>query len=257
MKTLDIIERHFTKHLTKEDFIAYLHGTILKYALQEQTIGNAANIKYYADKLVEVLSEQPSERLKDAQQIKSFDYTKEQSVETPTVKQPTVDTDEPRVFKFKIGDHVLISKGTDDEHTGVIIRLPRGNSSFNEYIVDLDDKTLGWEATVEDEGVSCKNAWYAHESNMIPLEDTPKALTVGKWYHTKDFTVEELQELLPKGTTIETEKETLYAGIDTTPPEKTEVKIVERITTSIFGDTTLIEVTTGSFLKEWFKITEE
>ena len=49
----------------------------------------------------------------------------------------------------------------------------------------------------------------------------------------------------------------LYAGIDTTPPEKTKVKIVERITTSVFGDTTLIEVTTGNFLKEWFKITEE
>ena len=259
MKTLDIIERHFTKHLTKEDFIAYLHGTILKYALQEQTIGNAANIKYYADKLVEVLSEQPSERLEDAPQIKSFDYTKEQSVETPTVKQPTVDPDEPRVFKFKIGDHVLISKGTVDERTGVIIRLPRSEFGLgsSHYLVELDDKTLGWDATVEDEGVSCKNAWYAHESNMIPLEDTPEGLQAGKWYHTKDFTVEELQELLPKGTTIETEKETLYAGIDTTPPEKTEVKIVNRITTSVFGDTTLIEVTTGNYLKEWFKITEE
>lgn len=90
-----------------------------------------------------------------------------------------------------------------------------------------------------------------------PLEDTPKGLQTGKWYHTKDFTVEELSELLPKGTTIETEKETLYAGIDTTPPEKTEAKIVNRITTSVFGDTTLIEVTTGNYLKEWFKITEE
>lgn len=113
---------------------------------------------------------------------------------------------------------------------------------------------MGWPATVAIDGVDCKNAWFASEINMELLE---KTLEPNKWYHTKDFTVEELQELLPKGTTIETEKETLYAGIDTTPPEKTEVKIVNRITTSVFGDTTLIEVTTGNFLKEWFKITEE
>lgn len=255
MKTLDIIERHFIKHLTKEDFIAYLHGTILKYALQEQTIGNAANIKYYADKLVEVLSEQPSERLKDAPQIKSFDYTKEQSVETPTVKQPTVDPDEPRVFKFKIGDHVLISKGTDDERTGVIIRLPMdGVDCKSSYVVDLDNKSLGWTATVAVDGVDCKNAWVAGEINMELLE---KTLEPNKWYHTTDFTVEKLKELLPKGTTVEVEDKAWYKGIETEPPTNTTTVVVESITTSVFGEQALIKTTQGAFMKEWFKITEE
>lgn len=247
MEYLDIIEENFTK----EEFVAYLRGRILEYLLSEQPLV-LSEFKRYTNKLVDVVKDpRVGSAIIDEPQVVSV-------AEEP--QEPTVDPDEPRVFKshkFKLGDRVVIDKGTVGERTGTIIRLPRDNSSFNEYIVDLDDKTLGWDATVEDEGVSCKNAWYAHESNMIPLEDTPKALTVGKWYHTKEFTVEELQELLPKGTTIETEKEILYAGIDTTPPEKTEVKIVNRITTSVFGDTTLIEVTTGNYLKEWFKITEE
>lgn len=245
MEYLDIIEENFTK----EEFVAYLRGSILKWLLEDKPL-DLLQFKLYANKLADALEEKHM----DEQDYKTDVYR-------PTVDDmPIVDPDEPRVVKshtFKLGDHVIVSKGTEDERTGTIIRLPRDNSRFNEYIVDLDDKTLGWEATVEDEGVSCKNAWYAHKSNMTLLEDTSKCLQVGKWYHTKEFTVEELSELLPKGTTIETEKETLYAGIDTTPPEKTEVKIVNRITTSVFGDTTLIEVTTGNFLKEWFKITEE
>ena len=241
MKYLDIIEENFTH----SDYVAYLRGSILMALLEDKPF-DIPQFKLYANKLVEVMEET---------QVENKPLVVSAAKEPQ--KEPTVDPDEPRVYSFKLGDRVVIDKGTVGERTGTIIRLPREDSRFNEYIVDLDDKTLGWDATVEDEGVSCKNAWYTHKSNMTLLEDTSKCLQVGKWYHTKDFTVEELQELLPKGTTIETEKETLYAGIDTTPPEKTEVKVVERITTSIFDDTTLIEVTTGNYLKEWFKILEE
>ena len=217
---------------------------------------DTTQFKLYADKLVEVLSEQPA----DEKPVKIDVFRPVVKSVEETSAEPTVDPDEPKVqpkHDFKLGDRVVVSKGTADERTGTIIRLPNGNSRYHEYIVELDDKTLGWEATVEVDGISCENAWYAHETNMTPLEDTSKGLQAGKWYHTKDFTVEALKELLPKGTTIETEKETLYAGIDTTPPEKTETKVVNSITTSAFGDTTLIEVTTGSFLKEWFKILED
>lgn len=177
-----------------------------------------------------------------------------------TSTEPTVDADEPQVqpkHKFKLGDRVIVSKDTEDERTGTIIRLPRDNSRYQEYIVDLDDKTLGWEATIEKEGVSCKNAWYGCKGNMTLLEPSINgALEVGKWYHTTDFTVEELQALLPKETTIETEKEVLYNGIETTPPISTVTRVVNKITTSVFSDKALIEVTQGSFLKEWFKLQE-
>lgn len=91
-----------------------------------------------------------------------------------TSTEPTVNPDEPRVFKFKIGDHVVVSKGTDDERTGVIVRLPMdGVDCRTSYVIDLDDKSLGWEATVAVDGVDCKNAWVAGERNLQLL---PKQL---------------------------------------------------------------------------------
>nr|DAV33476.1 MAG TPA: hypothetical protein [Caudoviricetes sp.] len=65
-----------------------------------------------------------------------------------------------------------------------------------------------------------------------------------------------MSQLLPKGTTVETEKEVLYAGIETEPPINTVTRVVNRITTTPFGDKTLIQTTTGNFLKEWFKLQE-
>lgn len=260
MKTLDIIERHFTQ----DEFVAYLRGTIIKYSLEEPNLGNAANIKYYTDKLVKVFeNQQPKEqdyyRPTITPQIKSFDYTQSEPTvdpDEPQVQPTTID--EPRAYEFKIGDRVVISKGTVDERTGTIIRLPRDNSRYQEYIVDLDDKALGWEATIAKEGVSCKNAWYGCKGNMTLLKPFIKgALEVGKWYHTTDFTVEELSALLPKGTIIEAEQEVLYAGIETEPPTKTVTKVVEEVTTSMFGDSALIVVTESNFLKEWFKIMED
>lgn len=107
MEYLNVIEENFTK----EEFVAYLRGRILEYLLSEEPLV-LSEFKRYANKLVDV------------------------------VKEPTVDPDKPHTFK--LGDRVVIDKGTVYERTGTIIRLPRDNSSFNEYIVDLDDKTLGW-----------------------------------------------------------------------------------------------------------------
>ena len=176
-----------------------------------------------------------------------------------TSKQPTVDPDEPRVFKFKIGDHVVVSKGTDDERTGVIVRLPMdGVDCRTSYVVDLDDKSLGWEATVAVDGVDCKNAWVAGERNLQLLpKQFHSTLEKDKWYHTTDFTVEELTELLPKGTTVVVEDKAWYKGIETEPPTDTTTVVVHSISTSAFGEQALIETTYGAFMKEWFKLVEE
>lgn len=262
MKYLNIIEENFSH----SDYVAFLRGSIIMYLLEDKPL-DTVEFNLYADKLVDALGkEQPKEqdykidvyRPTITPKSKSFDYTKgEPTVDPDEPQVPPTTIDKPRAYEFKIGDRVIVSKGTVDERTGTIIRLPRDNSRYQEYIVDLDDKTLGWEATIAKEGVSCKNAWYGCKGNMTLLEPSIKgSLEVGKWYHTTDFTVEELQQLLPKGTTIETEKEVLYDGIETTPPKNTVTKIVNRITTSNFDDKSLIETTTGSFLKEWFKLQE-
>ena len=82
-------------------------------------------------------------------------------------------------------------------------------------------------------------------------------LQADKWYHTTDFTVEELKELLPSGTHVEVEAEVLYNDIDTTPPTKTKRAVVENVVPSAIKKQTFIETTNDSFYKEWFKIIQE
>lgn len=205
--------------------------------------------KLYANKLVEVLSEQQAD-------------TECSCLQAPAPEQQTiVDPDEPKVVKeheFKLGDHVIISKGSIDERTGVIIRLPMdGVDCRSNYVVDLDDKNLGWNATVAADGVDCKNAWVAGANRMELLPEQPKTLKKDTWYHTKDFTLEELKELLPKGTRLQVEKQVLYDGIETTPPTETRTTTVESVTTSFLTEEPLIETTSGTFLKEWFMMQGE
>lgn len=239
MKPLDIIEQN----LTKEEFIAYLRGSILMFLLSERPLV-LSEFKLYANKLVEVVKSP----------LVGSACSDEQEPQERQQMKPTVDPDEPRVYKFKLGDRVIVSKNTADERTGVIIRLPMdGVDCRTSYIVDLDDKDLGWTATVAVDGVDCENAWFAGEENL-QLVDT---LEKDKWYHTTDFTVEELSKLLPNGTKLQVEKQVLYDGIRTVPPKETKPCIVKSITTSAFGEQTLIEGVDDGFLREWFKITEE
>lgn len=252
MEYLNIIEENFTK----ADYVAYLRGSILMWLLEDKPF-DTTQFKLYADKLVEVLSEQPA----DEKPVKIDVYHPVVKSMEDTSTEPTVDTDEPKVqpkHKFKLGDHVVVGKGTEDERTGVIVRLPMdGVDCRSSYVVDLDDKNLGWEASVAVDGVDCKNAWVAGANKMELLPKQPKTLKKDTWYHTKDFTLEELKELLPKGTTILVEKPVLYDGIETTPPTETRTTTVENITTSFLTEEPLIETTSGTFLKEWFRLQGE
>nr|DAT71529.1 MAG TPA: hypothetical protein [Caudoviricetes sp.] len=246
MKTLDIIE----ENLTKDEFISFLKGTIIKFAIQGQNFGCAMNIKRHADKLVEVLEQQRMETQEQPtypHQIKSFDYTQE---------QPTVDPDEPQEqpkSKFNIGDRVIVKY---NDFTGTIVRLPMSGVDFSEgYVVQLDNATNGFECNVEHDGVDCYGGWFATDKNLELIHGV--ALQADKWYHTTDFTVDELSALLPSGTKVEVEAEVLYANIETTPPTKTKQVTVESVTTSAFEEKVFIAAVHDNFYKEWFKIVQE
>lgn len=245
MEYLNIIEENFSH----SDYVAYLRGSILMWLLEDKPF-DTAQFKLYADKLVEAMEEQSTDTMGTTD-----DECHCLQTQAP---EPAVDPDEPKVikpFKFKLGDHVIISKGTEDERTGVIVRLPmEGVDCSRSYVVDLDDKNLGWDATVAVDGVDCKNAWVASGKIMELLPMTLKANT---WYHTTDFTLEELKELLPKGTPILVEKQVLYDGIKTTPPTVTLTSTVESVTTSLLTEEPLIETSSGAFLKEWFMLRED
>ena len=113
----EITERNFTT----EEFVAYLKGNIIKYTLRDkgQALTDAEKIKHYAEKLIEVLE-------KD-----------KESEEKPEAK-----------YEFKVGDRVRV---IPDNKTGTIIRTPVEEEKRAEckqfYIVGLDDKNYGWQAT--------------------------------------------------------------------------------------------------------------
>lgn len=48
----------------------------------------------------------------------------------------------------------------------------------------------------------------------------------------------------------------LYDGIKTMPPTKTQTTTVESVTTSFLTGESLIKITSGAFLKEWFMLAE-
>lgn len=237
MNCLSIIEENFTK----ADYVAYLRGCILQALLEDKPF-NTIQFKLYADKLVDALEEQPEQPTVPLQ-IKSFDYT-------------TVDPDEPQVQpkpKFNIGDRVIV---TYNDFTGTIVRLPMDGVDFPEhYVVQLDNRTNGFIATKDKDGVNCECGWVATEKNLELINEV--ALKPNKWYHTTDFTVDELQELLPSGTKVEVEAEVLYNDIDTTPPTKTKQATVKKVVSSAFKEKVFIETVNDNFYKEWFKIIQE
>ena len=80
-----------------------------------------------------------------------------------------------------------------------------------------------------------------------------KALEPNKWYHTTDFTEEELKEILPLGTNVFVETEVMYDNIEKEPPVKITAGKVLEITEGFYKESPLINI--GSpFNKEWFKI---
>lgn len=231
MMYLESIEQNFSH----SDYVAFLRGSILKLLLEDKPL-DIAEFNLYTDKLSEAMDEAPVEKI--------------------DVYRPTVDSDEPKVqpkHKFKLGDRVIIKY---NDLTGTIIRLPTVGFDYpSAYVVQLDDKTAGWIGSLERDGVDCKNGWFASEENLELINEV--TLQPNKWYHTTDFTVEELQALLPQDTTVEVEAEVLYDNIDITPPTKTKQTTVEKVTSSAFGEQTYIEVANNSFCKEWFKIIQE
>ena len=87
-------------------------------------------------------------------------------------------------------------------------------------------------------------------------EPAEEKLEVGKWYHTLDYTVDELRKLLPVGTTIFVEKDVIYDSIDTEPPTRAKICKVKDIIRGNFKFKALIDINEG-FLREWFQIAKE
>lgn len=236
----EIMERNFTN----EEFVAYLKGNIIKYTLRDkgQALTDAEKIKHYAEKLIEVIEKKETDEFlkEDAERI----YGKAEPVSE---------------HKFKVGDRVrvLIS-----DKTGTIIRTPveeQWIECSKAYIIELDDKDRGWEATKERHLVDSENAWYVNEDDMELLkeEEPKKTLTPNKWYDAETFTKEELKELLPVGTkVVVTEEHDNDRKVDF-KAERLLNTLVKNIGRRPIKHETRVGVTGCCFWRRYFKITEE
>lgn len=227
----EIMERNFTT----EEFVAYLKGNIIKYTLRDkgQALTDAEKIKHYAEKLIEVIEKKETDEFlkEDAERI----YGK---------------------HKFKVGDRVrvLISN-----KTGTIIRTPVEElwlECSKAYIIELDNKDSGWEATKERHLVDSENAWYVNETDMELLKEEPKeTLKPNKWYDAEDFTEEELKELLPVGTkVVVTAKHDNDREVDF-ETESLINTLVKNIGRRPIKHDTRVGVTGCCFWRRYFKIT--
>lgn len=235
----EIMERNFTT----EEFVAYLKGNIIKYTLRDkgQALTDAEKIKHYAEKLIEVIEKKETDEFlkEDAERI----YGKAEPVNE---------------HKFKVGDRVrlLISN-----KTGTIIRTPVEElwlECSKAYIIELDNKDSGWEATKERHLVDSENAWYVNEADMELLKEEPKqSLKPNKWYDAETFTEEELKELLPVGTkVVVTEKHDNDREVDF-ETESLINTLVKKIGRRLIKHDTRIGVTGCCFWRRYFKIEEE
>ena len=143
----EIMERNFST----EEFVAYLKGNIIKYTLRDkgQDLMDAEKIKHYAEKLIEVIEKKETDEFlkEDAERI----YGKAEPVSE---------------HEFKVGDRVRV---IPDNKTGTIIRTPVEERAECKqlYIVGLDDKDYGWQATKERHLVDNESAWYAVKTDMV------------------------------------------------------------------------------------------
>lgn len=243
------------KNFTTEEFVAYLKGNIIKYTLRDkgQALTDAQKIKHYAEKLIEVLEKKDMDEFldEDAERIYG-DYGYGEEDEPEPVEEPE---DE---HKFKVGDRVVVYKGDKDERLGTIIRLPMQSSAIpTKYIIELDKKGLGWNALRSIYGVNSDNAWSASEYSLTLLETEPKkTLEPNKWYNAKDFTVEELKELLPVGTKVVVTSEHDNDRKVDFKDEKLERAEVINITKRINSQDTRIATDYDCWYRRYFKIIE-
>lgn len=145
----EIMEANFSK----EEFIAYLKGNIIKYTLRSkgQDLSDAEKIKHYAEKLIEVQKGRPVLVAEKPEEV----------AEAPLVES----------YKFKVGDRVRVVL---TDKTGTIIRTPvEGLRDIDKenYIIELDKEYRGWNANKKKHSVDSDRAWYADDTEIELLQE--------------------------------------------------------------------------------------
>lgn len=242
----DIMKANFTT----EEFVAYIKGNIIKYTLRSkgQDLSDAEKIKHYAEKLIEVLEKEDIDEFLDEDAERIYGYGQEE----PTDKH-----------KFKVGDRVEVlhwKRHLGDDNKATIIRQnDKSVPTKKGYLVELDKELAGWKATEEKNGVACENTWWVYEDEIKLLEtEQNKPLKPNKWYDAEDFTVDELEELLPVGTKVfvtENYKSNFNNAVDLA--EETWLKTTVQNIGKTSDEKTRVGITGDIFFRRYFRIVGE
>lgn len=127
--------------------------------------------------------------------------------------------------------------------------------TLEKRVADLEKQLAKKVFLLDDEGTPIKSFTLTGEIKAME-EPTKEKLEVGKWYHTTDFTKEELEALLPVGTKIEVEDDVHYEDMSTKAPENTVVGEVSKLVYGNVENRLLIDINSW-FYREWFKIIED
>lgn len=168
--------------------------------------------------------------------------------------------EKPKVkHKFKVGDRVTVNDPCiHKKMTGTVIREPRNKQDGTEYLIELDKKeNLGWKATLAYHSVESERAWYTVEADLELLEEEPKkTLEQNKWYNAKDYTVEELKELLPVGTKVLVTMEPDGNRMVDLPYERLLSTTVSNIGKNELKNSTRVGISADIWWRRYFKIEE-
>jgi hypothetical protein len=252
MKDFEIIK----DLVSTEEYYQYLDHMIFHYATMEVSLEQALELKSYVDELVNALEENKGNNTSaelDKYLERSYrEFSKEQEeLMVDAVEEPTQDTSD---VEFKVGDRVVVrpdGKTIDKQYWGTVILVHKDLHGDYNYLVELDNKKLGWVATIGLEGIACDNAWWADPETMVYMKDYLKK---DIWYDCHNFTPEQLKEVLHIGTTID------VVVLDDSEITKDDlvgefscVSRVEDITTQ--DGQTVIEVNRGNCYRRYFRLT--
>lgn len=247
--------------VSHDEYVQYLHNLIFHYATLDATVENTQQILSYADALHDALKANTdgeesfidSLALSLTHHYKQYVQSQAEPVED-TAEEPLDitenTTDDSYSGKFNLGDRVVIhgEEAFNKPEFGTIVYIDMDMYKIY-YLVQLDNKTKGWRASVENEGIDCKNVWWSTEDKMVLAKDF---LQKDTWYCSTDYTTHQLGEILPAGSEVRITSLSDEDVYGTPDKELTQRAIVEAIISND-GQTYLV-TSVDNHPRKYFKL---
>lgn len=167
-------------------------------------------------------------KLKETQRDLQWQYDMELHRLESELKKKDKAIDDLNASLFKMSQENM---GKDKQIKALEEQVKQMNTKtdLEKRVSDLEEQLAKKVFLLDDEGTPIKSFTLTGKLTVMDeTKTTEEKLEVGKWYHTDDFTLEKLKELLPIGTTVMVEQDVAYDNIETEPPSKVEICTVKK-----------------------------